>query len=321
MRTEIKGKEITGYSYADGTHWHWGDTDVAVIDETTSEIEWLVRKNSLPEEVIQAIRDRKPKAAGKWMVEAKRISYSATQGEIQIQINGKPLITFGDDKIMRDGEWVNKTPDEELGRLVCSAFWPRLDDIYHYSDKAKKLFYPNEDDSNEAKIRVCKRCGGVEFATNYMAPLECVVDGSGNLVWYLSTDIERSEEACSSRKAPRPFSCLGCGNSGKTLEDITTIQGSVDICLIEKPCSCGLNSIEFSRLSKEFGDREVIPVEFEAKEHECSAMGFITMESADALGYDYRGVAEYIASILDDMDLEHEDGMYEFQGIKIKLTR
>jgi len=120
---EIKGKKIKGYNYADGIHWHWGDMEVAVIDQVTSEIEWCVRKSRLPDEVIQAIRSLKPKAAGRWVIEARRISCSATQGEVQIMIDGKPLIVFDDDKVMTENGWASKVLDEEMGRLVCSAFW------------------------------------------------------------------------------------------------------------------------------------------------------------------------------------------------------
>lgn len=142
---EIKGKEIRGYSFADGVHWHWGDTEVAVIDQATSEIEWCVRKSNLPDDVIQAIRGLKSKASGKWVIEAKRISYSATQGEIQIQINGEPLIVFGDDKVLTETGWTSKIADSELGKLVCSAFWHPLDNIYRYSEKAKKMFCTSVD--------------------------------------------------------------------------------------------------------------------------------------------------------------------------------
>lgn len=140
---EIKRKELIGYSYADGVHWHWGDREIAVIDQATSEIEWCVRKCSLPDEVIQAIRDRRPKAAGKWIIEVKRMSQSATQGTLLVQINGETVMTFGDDKVIGENGWESKIPDEELGRLVCSAFWHPLDQTYHYSDKAKKLFRAN----------------------------------------------------------------------------------------------------------------------------------------------------------------------------------
>ena len=90
---EIKGKELTGYSYADGVHWHWGNTEIAVIDQATSEIEWCVRKCSLPAEVIQAVRDRRPKADGKWVIEVRRVSQSATQGALLVQIDGETVIT------------------------------------------------------------------------------------------------------------------------------------------------------------------------------------------------------------------------------------
>lgn len=36
---KVKGQKLKGYSYADGIHWHWGDTEIAVIDQVTSEIE------------------------------------------------------------------------------------------------------------------------------------------------------------------------------------------------------------------------------------------------------------------------------------------
>lgn len=60
-------------------------------------------------------------------------------------INGETLITFGDDKAFVNGSWQRTIPDEDLGRLVCSAFWHPLDGMYHFSKKAEKMFYPNAD--------------------------------------------------------------------------------------------------------------------------------------------------------------------------------
>lgn len=139
---EIKGKELIGYSYADGVHWHWGDREIAVIDQVTSEIEWCVRKCSLPDEVVQAVRDRRQKAAGKWTVEVKRISQSATQGSLFVQINGETIAVFGDDMILGKNGWESKIPDGELGRLVRSTFWPSIDDMCPYCEKAMRAFYP-----------------------------------------------------------------------------------------------------------------------------------------------------------------------------------
>lgn len=152
---EIKGKELTGYSYADGVHWHWGNTEIAVIDQATSEIEWCVRKCSLPAEVIQAVRDRRPKADGKWVIEVRRVSQSATQGALLVQIDGETVMTFGDDKILGENGWESRIPDKELGRLVCSTFWHPMDWFYHYSDKARELFYADggADKGEEYKLR------------------------------------------------------------------------------------------------------------------------------------------------------------------------
>lgn len=137
--------ELKGYNRADGIHWYWKNKEIAVIDQVTSEIEWCVRKFTLPDEIVQAVRDRKPRASGQWLIEAKRVVTSVTQGNIIISINGNPVMTFADDKILEDGTWVSKIPDDELGRLVCATLWHPYDNIYHYSDASRKIIYPQED--------------------------------------------------------------------------------------------------------------------------------------------------------------------------------
>lgn len=59
-----KNIELKGYSFADGVHWHWKDREVAIIDPETSEIEWCVRKFELPQDVIDAVRSKKPCGKG-----------------------------------------------------------------------------------------------------------------------------------------------------------------------------------------------------------------------------------------------------------------
>ena len=56
----IQGKEIKGYSYADGVNWYWGDKEVAVINELRREIEWCDRTFNFPQEVVDDIRNRIP---------------------------------------------------------------------------------------------------------------------------------------------------------------------------------------------------------------------------------------------------------------------
>ncbi|MGN0485547.1 MAG: hypothetical protein ACI4HI_18565 [Lachnospiraceae bacterium] len=176
---------------------------------------------------------------------------------------------------------------------------------------------------NVTKTKVCRKCGGVEFASHYMAYLQCVVNGDGNWMRYLLDDQENVEQVCRNNRALGPFECLSCGNAGDTLEDITEERdlANISISLIEKPGEDGLNKTEIVNLLDDIEDEEVFPIELFAKEHESSAIGFISAQCADQLNYDYDKLEEYIASILDDMRLEHENGIYVFQGYIIKMTR
>ena len=71
----------------------------------------------------------------------------------------------------------------------------------------------------------------------------------------------------------------------------------------------------------ELRDKEMLPIEFLAKKHDCCATGFIAKEYAESINYEYRQLAAFVAGILDDNECKHEDGLYEFQGIIIKLIR
>lgn len=144
MKT-IQGKEIKGYSYADGVHWYWGDKEVAVINEQRREIEWCDRTFMFPKEVVEDIRSRIPQPANTWIIEARRTQSSATQGNISIFVNNKDMNMHFEDKMELDseGNWVSTTPDNELGKFVYACLWHKYDNIYHYSDRFKSLFKPN----------------------------------------------------------------------------------------------------------------------------------------------------------------------------------
>ena len=142
MKT-IQGKEIKGYSYADGIHWYWGDKEVAVINEMRHEIEWCDRTFKFPKEVVDDIRNRIPIADGVWIIEARRTRQSTTQGSISIFVNSKDMnMHFKDDIELVNGEWKSVVPDEELGKYVYASLWHNHDDIYNYSDRFKTLFHP-----------------------------------------------------------------------------------------------------------------------------------------------------------------------------------
>ncbi len=68
-------------------------------------------------------------------------------------------------------------------------------------------------------------------------------------------------------------------------------------------------------------NKEAFPIELSAYVQESSAMGFITPKAAEHIEYDYEysGLHNYIASILDDMSRKNEVCEYEFKGIKILL--
>lgn len=143
---EIKGKRIIGYSFADGVHWYWGDVEVAVINEEKREIEWCNRTFCFPKEVVDEIRGKIPQNPGVWIIEARRVKHSATQGNVNIFVNGKDMdMHFEDKYVLVNGEYVSETPDEELGKFVYACFWHKLDHIYKYSHRFRSLFKKNWD--------------------------------------------------------------------------------------------------------------------------------------------------------------------------------
>lgn len=94
-----------------------------------------------------------------------------------------------------------------------------------------------------------------------------------------------------------------------------------DIVLIEKPGCDGITLTEIKQIFPMLKDTEAFPIELEAKEHECSAMGFITPNAADQLNYEYNALRTFVANILDDMANETPDNTYSYQNLTIYLTR
>lgn len=95
------------------------------------------------------------------------------------------------------------------------------------------------------------------------------------------------------------------------------------IALREVPDVTGLTRSDINDLFDMLNSEEAYPIELEAKQHECSAMGFITPFAADKLNYDYEksGLHDFIANILDDMNNESESCQYQFNDIQIWLSR
>lgn len=140
----MKEKKITGCRYADGTHWYWGDTEVAVINEARREIEWCDRTHNFPEEVVNMIRSKIPAPQGQWLIEARRTQSSARQGNVLIFVNNEYTGMCFEDTMRLDekGNYVSTTPDCQLGKFVNASLWHPLDQTNHYSDRFKSIFDP-----------------------------------------------------------------------------------------------------------------------------------------------------------------------------------
>lgn len=98
---------------------------------------------------------------------------------------------------------------------------------------------------------------------------------------------------------------------------------NVEMVLIEKPIECGMHLEDVISLLGKIKHEEFIPIEIDNLNGNSSAMGFITIGFADALGYDYEGsgLNTFISSILADIGNEVSNGTYEFKGYSIYLTR
>lgn len=98
---------------------------------------------------------------------------------------------------------------------------------------------------------------------------------------------------------------------------------SADVVLIEKPGMDGLTMSDITGLYIMLNNGVGYPIELSAKLHESTAMGFITPDAAEQLDFDYdkSGLHDFVSAILDDMNLESPNHLYNFNGITIWLTR
>ena len=95
------------------------------------------------------------------------------------------------------------------------------------------------------------------------------------------------------------------------------------LVLKEKYGTDGMTKTEITDLLDMLDGTEAYPIELSAYAQESSAMGFITPEAAELIEYDYEysGLHNCIARILDDMCRESDNCEYEFKGIKIWMSR
>lgn len=95
------------------------------------------------------------------------------------------------------------------------------------------------------------------------------------------------------------------------------------IVLHETPLDQGMTRTEAMDMIDMLSEEEFLPIEVEGKDGGSVAIGFITMQAANALNYDFKGsgLNDFIGGILAGMELESEDCTYDFKGIRIWLDR
>lgn len=100
-------------------------------------------------------------------------------------------------------------------------------------------------------------------------------------------------------------------------------ENRFDVVLLEKPMEDGLTKDEILKMYDILSGTEGYPIEHWGSGASV-AMGFITPNASEELHGEYEhnsALGAFIASILDDMNKETEDGVYEFKGLRIWMRR
>lgn len=100
-------------------------------------------------------------------------------------------------------------------------------------------------------------------------------------------------------------------------------MSDIVMVLIEKPTGEGMSLSDSVMLLAKIKKADFIPIEIDSAKYESSAMGYINLEFADKLDYDYEksGLIPFVQNILDDTEEETLSGLYDFNGNTIYITR
>lgn len=101
----------------------------------------------------------------------------------------------------------------------------------------------------------------------------------------------------------------------------TPAKPTYDVVLIEKPLDEGLTRNNINQILDMIKGDEVFPLEVISDHQGSAAMGFITIEASDKLDHLYDGISYFIRQILEDMEKEFPDNQYEYEELKIWLSR
>lgn len=98
--------------------------------------------------------------------------------------------------------------------------------------------------------------------------------------------------------------------------DSKTTETKYGMVLKVKDGDSGLTKLDLAELLEKLSGDQVYPIEIEAKNFECSAMGFIDKWAASELDFDYQdsGLRDFISLILEKNQTKN---VYQFKGIDI----
>lgn len=147
----------------------------------------------------------------------------------------------------------------------------------------------------------CNNCGkhivSLVFAVQTESYLfeECEKDDEGNDRFWIATD-----------KA---------GN----LNRIRNVSARVipKAAFVQKPLDEGITVEEIIELVDKLECEQVIPIEVQA--NSSCAIGFISLDAAEELDYDYDNLIRSVSKIIEDMDNETEYGNYDFDGFPVYI--
>lgn len=95
-----------------------------------------------------------------------------------------------------------------------------------------------------------------------------------------------------------------------------------DIVAIEREfVNSGINSSEIQQMFGLLKADEVLPFNFSTRKVESSAIGFLTIEAAEELNFEYEDLRMFLTNIMNDMNNEDPTGMYTFNGLTIFFSR
>ena len=95
--------------------------------------------------------------------------------------------------------------------------------------------------------------------------------------------------------------------------DLKTTETKYGMVLKGKDGDSGLTKLDLAELLEKLSGDQVYPIEIEAKNFECSAMGFIDKWAASELDFDYQdsGLRDFI------LETNQTKNVYQFKGIDI----